>query len=174
MYSISGDVMWWHYRTLGVYHLYRYVTTHRSSHSYIHTYIHTHWNTGQCPSQYLYTIHTLKARNAVLFGVGLCPCIFAVNIIFLQLIDTLNKSIKINFLACTFWGQFVSKPGLKFLISLSNLDVYIETLTILHNTVKTIRLFNDKILLFGCSYVYNLVWLIDMNNMNTCNASEEK
>lgn len=172
MYSISGDLMWWHYRTLGVYHLYRYVTTHRSCHSYIHTYTLKHWPMSITVS--VYNTHFKSKCTVVLFGVGLCPCIFAVNIIFLQLIDTLNKSIKINFLACTCWGQFVSKPGLKFLISLSNLDVYIQTLTILHNTVKTIRLFNDKILLFGCSYVYNLVWLIDMNNMNTCNASEEK
>lgn len=45
---------------------------------------------------------------------------------------------------------------------------------ILYNIVKIIRFFNDKILLFGCSYVYNLVWLIDMNNMNICNVLEEK
>lgn len=68
----------------------------------------------------------------------------------------------------------MSKLGFKFFISLLNLDVYIEILMILYNIVKIICFFNDKILLFGCSYVYNLVWLIDMNNMNICNVLEEK
>lgn len=174
MYSISGDLVWWHYRTLGVYHLYRYVTTHRSSHSYIHTYIHTytlkHWPMSITVS--VYNTH-FKSKKCSIIWCWIMSMYFCRKHN-LSWTDTLNKSIKINFPACTIGGQFVSKPGLKFLVSLSNLDVYIQTLTILHNTVKVIRLFNDKILLFGCSYVYNLVWLIDMNNMNTCNASEEK
>lgn len=170
MYSISGDLMWWHYRTLGVYHLYRYVTTHRSRHSYIHTYTLKHWPMSITVS--VYNTH-FKSKKCSIIWCWIMSMYFCRKYN-LSSTDTLNKSIKINFLACTFWGQSVSKPGLKFLVSLSNLDVYIQTLTILHNTVKTIHLFNDKILLFGCSYVYNLVWLIDMNNMNTCNASEEK
>lgn len=137
MYSISGDVMWWHYRTLGVYHLYRYVTTHRSSHSYIHTYIHTytlkHWPMSITVSVY---ITHFKSKKCSIIWCWIMSMYFCRKHN-LSWTDTLNKSIKINFLACTIGGQFVSKPGLKFLVSLSNLDVYIQTLTLLHNTVKT-------------------------------------
>lgn len=90
MYSIPGDLMWRLNRTLGVWE--STICTDMQLHTTvaIHTFIHTHRNTGQSPSLYMYTIHTEKAGNTVLFGVGLFSCIFAVNVYLFLWIDTLH------------------------------------------------------------------------------------